>query len=342
MHRELRQVDLTDVQDPFYTPKLAATLLAANAKSPAMQKVLVHIKRCAKVKLPLLIRGETGTGKDLVAQAIHETRAAKAPLAVLNCGAIAEKLAESELFGHRKGAFTGASQSHRGVFERAAQGTVFLDELGELPLELQAKLLRVLENGRFLPLGADKELHSKASIIAATHRPLEEWIAQGLFREDLFYRINILSISLPPLRERKKDIPGLFQLFAKQAEQQLGRELAIEPGAIQWAQTQRWPGNLRQLRNLVLRCAVLGDASIQKSQLQENYLQSPVTTSGGADRVQITRSDFASMKQELLRDALSRQGNLRLAATKLGVPKSTLAGWLKKSHAITPSISKTG
>lgn len=297
-----------------------------------MQALLTQVNRCARVNLPVLIRGETGTGKDVVARAIHAKRAPGRTMVTLNCGAIAENLAESELFGHRKGAFTGALADRKGAFERARQGCVFLDEIGELDLGLQPKLLRVLENGQYLPVGANQELTCQANLIAATHRPLHLWAQQGKFREDLLYRLNILSIDLPTLRERQADIPGLVEHFAGQACLQLGTAIEVNTDAVRWAQSQTWPGNLRQLRNVVLRAAILFGPAIHARQMQNALDASPKASEEAMDQVKIKRADFASMKQELVQDVLDRRGNLRLAAQELGIPKSTLAGWVRKSR----------
>lgn len=304
-----------------------------------MQAVLERVHRCAKVRFPVLLRGETGTGKDIVARAIHAKRSPGQPLVTLNCGAIAKRLAESELFGHRKGAFTGATTNHPGVFERAGRGCIFLDEIGELCLELQPKLLRVLENGHYQPIGAPQEQRSKANLIAATHRPLAQWARQGKFREDLLYRLNILAIDLPPLRERPEDIAGLMEHFAGQAQDQLRRAIELHPSAIRWAKAQAWPGNLRQLRNLVLRAAIFFGPTITKHALIDAQDAGP--SHDTSPQIKINRADFASMKHELVQDAMARKGNLRLAAQELGVPKSTLAGWVRKSRQQAAGVAST-
>lgn len=307
-----------------------------------MQAVVNRVQQCARVNFPVLIQGETGTGKEIVAQAIHEKRAPNLPQLTLNCGAIPKRLAESELFGHRKGAFTGATTDRKGLFERAKGGCVFLDEIGELDVSLQPKLLRVLENGQYLPIGAHHELVSRANLIAATHRPLGHWAEQGKFRQDLYYRLNILTIDLPPLRERPDDLPGLMEHFAGQAKAQLRQPVEVARCAISWAQRQPWPGNLRQLRNLVLRAAVFFGPNITQSALQRAQEPASSIPSTSAGQVKINRADFASMKQALVQDAMARKGNLRLAAQELGIPKSTLAGWVKKSRQQPGLTSKTG
>lgn len=312
-------------------------LLFKNAQSSAMKELLAKIQRCAQVHLPVLLRGETGTGKDIVAQAIHQARAPKAPLVTLNCGAIARRLAQSELFGHKRGSFTGATQDHHGVFERAGQGCVFLDEIGELSLDLQPQLLRVLETGFFLPVGGDKELRNRADLIAATHRPLGRWVQEQSFREDLYHRLNILSIELPALRERREDIPGLMAHFSQLAQAQLDTKIEIKPCALAWAKDQPWPGNLRELRNLILRSAVLLGSVLTGASLRKAQ-EGPSELGPQPSELTILRAGFYEMKDQLLQDAMARHQSLSKAALALGIPKSTLAGWLRKS----PPTSKAG
>lgn len=293
-----------------------------------MQVVRAQLERCANVQLPVLLRGETGTGKDIVAQAIHGLNASTAPWVPLNCRAISERLAESELFGHRRDAFTGAIQHRQGVFERAGAGTVFLDEVAELSLELQPKLLRVLENGTYLPLGADRELETHARIIAATHRPLERWVQDKRFREDLLYRLDVLTIELPPLRERAEDMSGLLAHFSTLASDLTKRKISLAPCAVDWAHEQRWPGNLRQLRNTVLRAAAWGAAKLNRARLREAYREPP--PSEDHNGLCVPRTSYVEMRRAILLDALKYYGSQREAAIALELPKSTLADWMKK------------
>lgn len=295
-----------------------------------MKRVLELIQSCAPLDLPVLIRGESGTGKELVAQSLHALRHPQRKLLSLNCGAISEKLAESELFGHRKGAFTGADRQRKGAFELAANGTLFLDEVGELPMSLQAKLLRVLENGQFLALGAEHEQRSRARLLAATHRPLEEWVQSQRFREDLLYRLNILTIRLPPLRERRGCLPHLLQHFAQLAQKTLKTKVALQDSALRWAQSQPWPGNLRQLRNTVLRAAI-GSTGLLGAKQMERALSEDRAHPVAANHLSLARGSFESMKLEILQDALQQHGSLRRAALALSLPKSTLADWLQKA-----------
>jgi DNA-binding NtrC family response regulator len=221
--------------------------------SQAMQRVRRMVTRVADSDVPVLLRGETGTGKERVARALHEVGRRTGRFLAINCAALPTQLIESLLFGHERGAFTGASRRMRGHFEMAGEGTLLLDEISEMPVELQAKLLRAVEDKKYLPLGADRELPLRARVITATHSPLEERMAEGRFRQDLFFRLNVVCITLPPLSERVGDIPELLQLFASE----LARPLRFFESAVAWLERRRWPGNVRELRNLVDRVALL-------------------------------------------------------------------------------------
>ena len=226
--------------------------------SRAMQSLYKEIGRVAATPVTVLIRGETGTGKELVARAIyqHSNRADK-PFVAVNCGAIPETLLESELFGHEKGAFTGAHSRRVGRFEQASGGTLFLDEIGDLSPSTQTKLLRVLQEKQFCRLGAQQPISTDTRILCATHRDLERGMQEGEFREDLYYRLSVVTLSLPPLREHCEDVPELVRLFIKRYAADFGLEsTAIQPDAIALLQSQPWPGNVRQLEN-VLRQALL-------------------------------------------------------------------------------------
>jgi two-component system response regulator HydG len=223
---------------------------------PQMQRVRYLVDRLADSDAPVLIRGETGTGKELVARALHNLSARRdQPFLAVNCSALPGTLIESLIFGHVKGAFTGADRRMRGHFEMAGGGTVLLDEIAEMPGELQAKLLRVLEDRRFRPLGAEQELPLRARILAATHVDLEQRMHDGRFREDLFYRLNVVSIVLPPLAERGGDIVELLAAFTAE----LPRKLCFSDEAVEWLRARRWAGNVRELRNLVERLHLLAE-----------------------------------------------------------------------------------
>jgi len=228
-------------------------------ESPAIQQVLVKIEQMAPVTSTVLIEGESGTGKELVAKAIHHISPRRdGPFITVNCAALPEALLESEMFGHDKGAFTGAAERRLGRFELADGGTIFLDEIGEMSPPLQAKLLRVLEDRTFFRVGGTQPIRVDVRVIAATNRALKEAVATGEFRDDLFYRLNVLSIYLPPLRERRSDVPILVKRFVRDLSQEHGRSFrGISPEAMQILVDAHWPGNVRQLRNLIESMVVL-------------------------------------------------------------------------------------
>jgi len=228
-------------------------------QSPVMERLMAQIRRVAASETRVCILGETGTGKELVARTLHENSPRRGePFITLNCAAVPAELIESELFGHEKGAFTGASGRHTGKFEQAHGGTLFLDEIGDMPLTMQAKLLRVLEEGEVERVGGDKPVRVDARVVVATHRNLEELVRQNAFRQDLFHRIYVFPLTLPSLRERVDDIPALVQHFARQVSAQNGwKEKPIEPAAIQELQNYAWPGNVRELRNVVERLLLI-------------------------------------------------------------------------------------
>jgi formate hydrogenlyase transcriptional activator len=226
--------------------------------SKALKEVLLRIKQVAKTKATVLILGETGTGKELIARDIHELSGRRSkPLIKINCATLPANLIESELFGHEKGAFTGAVSAKSGKFELADQGTLFLDEIGEMPLELQAKLLRVLQEGEVERLGSEQTKQVDVRIIAATNRDLKKSVENGLFREDLYYRLNVFPIICPPLRNRKEDIPLLTEHFVRKFAAEIGRKIDhIPKGEIEKLISYHWPGNLRELQNIIERSVI--------------------------------------------------------------------------------------
>jgi DNA-binding NtrC family response regulator len=227
--------------------------------SPSMERVKRLIARVADADAPVLISGETGSGKEMVARAIHcGSRRSSQPFLAVNCSALPGTLIESLIFGHHRGAFTGAVQRMRGQLELAGGGTLLLDEIAEMPVELQAKLLRVLEDRRFRPLGGEEELPLRARVLAATHVDLQRHIAEGRFREDLFYRLNVVSIEVPSLAERGDDVVQLLHSFAAG----LNRRIRFTDAAVEWIHRRRWPGNVRELRNAVERLALLSDSDL--------------------------------------------------------------------------------
>lgn len=234
------------------------------SSSPAMQEVFRAIGRLAASSVTVLITGESGTGKELIAKALHtHSNRADGPFIALNAAAIPKDLLEAELFGHERGAFTGATQLRRGRFEEARNGTLFLDEIGDMPFELQTRLLRVLAEGSFYRVGGSQAIHADVRIVAATHQPLEQRVAQGRFREDLFHRLNVIRLRLPPLRERKEDIPALAQLFMQNSARDLGVPVRrFSPAALQAMMRFDYPGNIRQLENFCQWLTVMSSSQL--------------------------------------------------------------------------------
>jgi DNA-binding NtrC family response regulator len=295
----------------------------------AMRRVMAQLERVAASETRVCILGETGTGKELVARTIHDRSArAGGPFVTLNCAAVPAELIESELFGHEKGSFTGAGGRHIGKFEQADRGTIFLDEIGDMPLNMQAKLLRVLEEGEVERVGGDKPVVVNVRVLVATHRDLEARVREEKFRQDLFHRIYVFPLFLPPLRERSDDIPALVEHFAEQVSAQNGwKPIPFVPEAMQALQAYSWPGNVRELRNMVERLMLLatsGEVDLATVQLAMpkttgSVLPSVVASSGAlANRVQ-------SFEREVILAELKRsQHNMSVAAKSLGLERSHL------------------
>ena len=293
-----------------------------------MRKVTAQVERVAASETRVCILGETGTGKELVARTIHErsTRAA-GPFITLNCAAIPAELIESELFGHEKGSFTGAAARHIGKFEQAQHGTIFLDEIGDMPLGMQAKLLRVLEEGEVERIGGDKPVPVDVRVVVATHRDLEAQVRDGKFRQDLFHRIYVFPLLLPPLRSRREDIPTLVEHFSRQVSAQNGwKMVAFSSDAMQALQEYSWPGNVRELRNIVERVMLLASesqvdfATVQLALPQASASRSTVVASNSslAERVQ-------TYEREVILVELKRSNyNISSAARALGLERSHL------------------
>src|SRR5437667_480064 len=294
---------------------------AVVAESAAMQAALDIVGRVAAHKSTVLITGESGTGKEVIAQAIHRASPRAAQLLVaINCAAIPEALLESELFGYVRGAFTGAAGDKAGLFEQANGGTLLLDEIGELPFGLQAKLLRVLQESEIRRVGDQKTRRVDARVLVATARDLEAEVRGGRLREALFYRINVVMIELPPLRERRADIAPLARHFAATLAQRFGRLLSLSDDAIAWLEQQEWPGNVRELENAIERAAVLSnDGRLAPG----DFAQAPRTTH---DAPAGTLKDLVEMaERQAITAALEESGgNRREAAKRLGVSLRTL------------------
>ena len=304
--------------------------------SEVMRYVFYSIEQIAPTDTTVCIQGESGTGKELVARAIHHgSKRSKAPLVKVDCSALPENLIESELFGHEKGAFTGAVEKRIGRFELADKATIFLDEIGELPLELQKKLLRVLQDGEFERLGSSKVRHTNARVITATNRDLEEEVAKGLFRKDLWYRINVFPLSIPPLRERKDDIPLLVNSILGKARRRLGKKIEEIPSNVMHDLTNySWPGNVRELENVIERSAIITSGKRLR-------LACPLKPSEGKTilpsqdapmkSLSAMEKDYILQALEMCNWNISGKGG---AAELLGLNASTLRGRMRK-HAIS-------
>jgi two-component system, NtrC family, response regulator AtoC len=292
-------------------------------RTPRMMELFRTIRKIAEFKTTVLITGESGTGKELVARAIHQqSPRAGGPLVAVNCGAIPATLLESELFGHKKGAFTDAVRDKRGLFEEAGSGTLFLDEIGELPLGLQVKLLRVLQEQEVRPLGANLDIKVDARVIAATVRDLQAEVTAGRFREDLFYRLNVLPIHLPPLRERREDIPALIDHFIRRMNHKLGTSVeGLTPAAAKILWDYGWPGNVRELENTIERAVVLCEGlKVDRGDLPEKLRQAPEPDPlGGAllgGELSIKKTTRA-IEEALIRRALQKTRGNRTSAAKI-------------------------
>jgi two-component system response regulator AtoC len=303
-------------------------------EAPAFLSVLDRALRIAKRDVPVVVRGETGTGKELLAALLHEGshRSAK-PLVRFNCAAIVEELAESELFGHVRGAFTGAHAAHQGYFARAHGGTLVLDEVAELPQRLQPKLLRALQSGEIQPVGSSKIENVDVRVVACTHRDLAAEVKAGRFREDLYYRLAVVELSLPSLAERKLDIPLLATHFARVAAERFGLEgVALSPELLEALSQHSFPGNVRELENLVTRLIAFSDGgTLGPSALAENTS----SNSAAAQQVQASfRAQVETLERTLLRQALAdADGNQSEAARRLALSRVTFLDKLKR-HGI--------
>ena len=311
-------------------------------KNIRMLQVYEMIEKVAPTPASVLISGESGTGKELVAKAIHLNSPREAhPFIAVNCAALAENLLESELFGHEKGAFTGAVGMRKGRFELADQGTIFLDEVGDIPLSLQAKLLRVLQEKNFERVGGTKTLDVDVRIISASNKDLKEEVSMGRFREDLFYRLNVIHVSLPSLRERMDDMPLLVNYFIQKFADRLGKkDLRISQDAMRLLMTLPWEGNIRELENTIERAAILCDDNcIQAGDVQPESmnLEDQASWSQGMDLSQFIPASVGlndvlyAIEEKMLKQALDETGHVQSrAAEKLGITKSLLQYKMKK------------
>jgi DNA-binding NtrC family response regulator len=310
---------------------------------PAMQKVIQLISQVAGTKATVLIQGESGTGKEIVARAIHyQSDRASNPFVVINCAAIPSNLLESELFGHEKGAFTGAIKTKKGRLELADQGTLFLDEIGEMPKELQVKILRVLEEQRFQRVGGTEDVEVDNRIIAATNKDLKQAVEAGLFRDDLYYRLNVFIISIPPLRERKEDIPLLIDYFLKKHREVFkSRATGVKEEALKLLTEYPWPGNVRELENTLVRAMILSSSEL----IQAEDLPDEMRREGIPEGIKppAHREELKQMKKEAQQKAKEeiekgfiiealRQGggNVLRSAEKVGMDRRQFQNLIRK------------
>lgn len=299
--------------------------------TPAMQEIFKTIGQVSTSQVSVLITGESGTGKELIAKAVHYNSPRKeAPFVPINCNAIPEGLIESELFGHEKGAFTGASQTTRGKFEVCGAGTLFLDEIGDLPLSIQAKLLRVLQEKEFYRVGGNKRLTFQARVLAATHRDLESMVKEGTFREDLYYRLAVVRIHVPPLRERREDIPRLAEYLIAKINKELDSSIRLmDPDALDKLQSFRYPGNVRELENMLRHAVVMAKGDV----LLPEYIPSPVAQHDD-DQMDVVGPGFhfpddlvtlEEIEKRYILHALQVTGwKKKLACEKLNIARTTL------------------
>ncbi|GAB6062970.1 sigma-54 interaction domain-containing protein [Deferrisoma palaeochoriense] len=303
------------------------------SRNAAMRKIFDVLPDVAASDVTVLLEGESGTGKDLFARAIHQLSPRReGPFVVVNCGALPESLLEAEIFGAKRGAFTGAVEDRPGRLEQASGGTLFLDEIGDLPLPLQVKLLRVIENREYQPLGAKRPRRADVRFLAATHRNLERMVAEGTFRQDLFFRINVVSLRIPPLRERPDDLPLLLEFALDRYTRRYGKKVqAYAPQALELLLAYEYPGNVRELLHAVERAVIL----CRGHEILPEHLP-PSIKNASADRALAPPSRNRPSPAELERIVRQHGGNLSKAARALGVHRTTLWRWLRRERANQP------
>lgn len=321
------------ISNPIFDDDVDSEFVGSSQK---MKEVFGLIYKLCRVDTTVLIRGENGTGKELVASAIHHNSPNKSgPFVAINCGAIPENLVESELFGHEKGAFTGAHERKIGKFQLANNGTLFLDEIAEIKPDIQVKLLRVLQEKKFTPVGSNREVKTNARIIAATNRNLEKMIEDNEFREDLFYRLNVMPIFLPPLRERKDDIPLLVNHFIKKISKNIQSPITgISPDALKLLQSYRWPGNIRELSNIIERAFIVESTTlITPKSLPDNVKDNPTMMHNA--HLNSKDLDFETFKEQSEKDFIisalkANKGKINQTVAHANIPKNTLLRKIKK------------
>ncbi|MEK4231234.1 sigma-54 interaction domain-containing protein [Solibacillus sp. FSL H8-0538] len=326
----------TILDKPFNSTSMASkdTPLPIIATSPAMQQIANRLLKTSQTNVTVLLLGESGVGKEMAARTIHTSGLRKnKPFVAINCGAIPENLIETELFGYESGAFTGAKKGgYEGCFRQANGGILFLDEIGELPLNMQVKLLRVLQERSVTPIGSSETYPLDIQIIAATNQNLEKLVADGKFREDLYYRLNIVPIQIPPLRERIEEIPALAHFFTEKYNVKHGQNVTLSPDAIDYLCIHEWPGNVRELENVIERFVVLSETPIVTSAHLEMLLQEKETEPIRPMFTTIYRLQDAVdlVEEELILLAMKKYGSVKLASSALGISQPTMSRKLKK------------
>ncbi len=294
--------------------------------SSCMQQVYDLIGKVAPTEATVLLMGESGTGKEIASETVHElSQRRRGPFLAINCGAVSPNLIESELFGHERGSFTGAGQRHRGHFERASGGTLFLDEITEMPIELQVKLLRVLETGSVLRIGGDTPIQTDVRVIAATNRNTSQAVAEGKLREDLYYRLNVFPISLPPLRERGGDVPLLARYFLDLLNEAEQKQKRMTEDAVARLERYEWPGNVRELRNVVHRAFIMADDEVGLDALPEEVRAPVVPLAIDADEPLKVGTSLTEVERRLILATLAHyDGDKKKTADVLGISLKTL------------------
>ncbi len=329
--QQQKQIERLRAQNEYLSSELADSYQSMVGRSLAMQQIFSLIDAVATEDSTVLIEGESGTGKELIARAIHQkSNRRDQPFVRVNCGALNDNLLESELFGHEKGAFSGAVRQHRGRFELADGGTLFLDEIGDVSPAMQVKLLRVLQEKEFERVGGERTIRVNVRIIAATNRNLKQLIAKGEFREDLYYRLSVIPIKVPPLRQRKEDIPLLVEHFLQRLNRKRGKQKRIEPHGMELLQNYAWPGNIRELENVIERLHIIAENSVISADLIAEHLGGAGGVLNDFQGLSLDEALFQFEKRLILQALKKANGVKNRAAKILGIRTSALYYKLEK------------